>query len=165
MVEQGTAYYTHFDVAENAVHLRSDVATKSDVANTYSSGQRLQTSGTHIDMITRNTYSSDSSTYYLIYFGFPLRNNGVITNGCTDTSNNVYGNAIYHSNHWAIVCTFTQRNIGVPGSGSTTRNLRIKSFFTPFYYLSSYEKTMLTYTYHYGTRYTSTGIITDGYPN
>ena len=116
-------------------------------------------------MISRNYYTADAGTYYLVYFGFPLRNNGVISNACTDASNNVYGDAVYHSNHWAVVCYFTSRNMAAPGSGSVSRNIRIKSFFTPFYYLSSSERTMLTYTYHYNSRYTSVGTITDGYPN
>ena len=164
-VEQGTTYYTNFDVAENAVFVRIDYNTKTDVANPVSQNQKLQTSGMYLDMISRNTYTTDSASYYLIYFGFPLRNNGVVSNGCTTTSGTVYGDAIYHSNHWAIICKTTNTNLGVPGGGSTTRNLRIKNFFTPFFYLSSSERTMLTYTFHYNTKYTSVGTITDGYPN
>ena len=145
--------------------MRSDLSSKTDVGRTYSNTQRLQTSGSYIDMVSRNVYNTDTATYYVVFFGFPLRNNGVVSNACTDTSNNVYGDAVYHSNHWAIVCYMTDRTMSVQGSGSVSRNLRIKSFFTPFYYLSSSEKTMLTYTYHYNSRWTSYATITDGYPN
>ena len=116
-------------------------------------------------MITRNYYTTDSSSFYIIFFGFPLRNNGVITNGCTSTGGTVYGDAIYHANHWAIVCKTNVNNIGVPGNGYVSRNLRINGFFTPFYYLSSSEQWMLTYTYHFSTRNTTVGTIPDGYPN
>ena len=42
-VEQGTTYRTNFDVIENAVHLRADFATKTDVANPDSANAQLQT--------------------------------------------------------------------------------------------------------------------------
>ena len=116
-------------------------------------------------MVARNSYTTDSASYYLIYFGFPLRNNGVVSNGCSYPGGSTYGDAIYHSNHWAIICKTNVNNMGVAGGGATTRNLRISGFFTPFFYLSASEKTMLTYTLHYNTRYTSVGTITDGYPN
>jgi len=136
-VEQGTTYKTNFDVVENAVYLRSDYASRNQVANPASQNGRLQTSGMYLDMISRNSYTTDSSSFYIIFFGFPLRNNGVISNGCTNTGGTAYGDAIYHANHWAIVCKTDVNNLGVPGNGYVSRNLRINGFFTPFYYLSS----------------------------
>lgn len=94
--EQGTTYKTNFDVVENAVYLRTDYASVNDVANPGSQTGRMQTSGSYVDMITRNYYTTDSTSFYIIFFNFPIRNNGVITSGCTTTSNTVYGDAIYH---------------------------------------------------------------------
>ena len=42
--EQGTTYKSNFDVIENAVFLRNDVYTISDVGWTYTQNQQLQTS-------------------------------------------------------------------------------------------------------------------------
>ena len=83
-VEQGTTYKTNFDVVENAVYVRSDYASKNDVGNTGSQNSQLQTSGMYLYMITRNYYSTDTSSYYIIFFSFPLRNNGIVTNGCNN---------------------------------------------------------------------------------
>jgi hypothetical protein len=135
------------------------------VANPTSQNGQLQTSGTYIDMITRNYYTVDISEFYVMFFSFPLRNNGEITNGCTSPGGTVYGNAVYHQNLWAIVCKATSNTIGVPGSGYVSQNLRIQGFFTPFYYLAGSERTMLTYTYHFKSRYTTLGTISDGYLN
>jgi hypothetical protein len=164
-VEQGTTYKTNFDVIENAVYLRADYASYNDVATPISSTGQLQTSGSYIDMISRNNYNLASGEYYLTFFNFPLRNNGVVTNGCSYPGSSIYGDAVYHLNLWAIVCTVTGATIGVPGGGATTRNLRISGFFTPFYYLSAAERVMECYGYNWNTRYTSSGGITDGYPN
>lgn len=117
-------------------------------------------------MITRNYYTLSSSEYYVVFFKFPLRNNGVYSNACTYPPNGaIYGDAIYHLNLWAIVCSVSSTSIGVPGSGYTTRNLRIGNFFTPFYYLSAAERQMEAYGYDFTSRYTSFGNINDGYPN
>lgn len=97
----------------------------------------MQTSGQYIDMITRNYDTVAVGEFYVLFFGFPIRNNGVVSNGCTSTGGSVYGDAVYHLNLWAIVCQVTNNVLGVPGSGYTSRNLRILNFFTPFYYLSS----------------------------
>ena len=89
-------------------------------------------------MISRNYWDVNSGEYYILYFNFPLRNNGKITNGCTyPGTSTIYGHAFYHGNLWAIVCQVTSSAIGRPSSGSTTKNLRISGFYTPMYYLSA----------------------------
>lgn len=47
-------------------------------------------------MITRNYWDVTAGQYYILFFGFPLRNNGVVTNGCTYPGGVIYGNAYYH---------------------------------------------------------------------
>lgn len=162
-VEQGTTYKTNFDVIENAVYLRADYTTKNDAAYIITGSGQLQTSSTHMDMVTRNNNDIVKGEYYVIFFSFPIRNNGLISGGCTYPGNVTYGDAIYHLNNWVIICSVTTSNsINVYAS---TRNLRISGFFTPFYYLSSSEQSMVTYAYHFTTRYTTYGGISDGYPN
>lgn len=118
-----------------------------------------------IDMISRNTYNINPSEFYILFFNFPLRNNGIVSNGCRYPGSSTYGDAVYHLNLWAIVCTVTGATIGVPANGWTTRNLRIYGFFTPFYYLSSAEQQMEVYSYNFLWRYTSWGDVQDDYPN
>jgi hypothetical protein len=119
----------------------------------------------YIDMITRNYWTLSSGDYYIMYFNFPLRNNGLVSSGCTYPGGSVYGNAYYHQNLWIIVCAVTSTAIGVPGGGYTTRNLRISSFYTPFYYLKASERVITTYGYLFSSKITSIGYITDGFPN
>lgn len=165
--EQGTTYRSNFDVIENAVYIRSDVTTVTDGIWLYSAGQQLQTSGTSINMITRNPWGIGSGDYYVILFGFPLRNNGLVSSACINPSNsNVYGDAYYHQNLWVIVCALnTVHSIGVPAGGYTTRNLQINGFYTPYYYLSASEQSMTIYSYYFSSKNTAVGIVTDGYPN
>ena len=48
-------------------------------------------------MIARNYFDLGSGSYYLLFFGFPLRRNGAVSNGCTNPINSViYGDAYYH---------------------------------------------------------------------
>lgn len=117
--------------------MRSDVYTKTDVIGAYSQNQQLQTSGVYLDMISRNYWNAGAGEYYLIFFNFPLRNNGKITNGCSYPGSSIYGDAYYHQNLWVIVCTISSATLDVPGGGYDTRNLRIAGFYTPFYYLSA----------------------------
>ena len=134
-----TMFKSNFNTVENAVYLRTAnlPSTKTDEGDIYSGNQQLQTAGTHINMISRNTYTINVGEYYLLFFNFPLRNNGKVTSGCTYPGSTTYGDAYYHENIWAIVCAVTSNSIGVPGGGSTTRNLRISGFYTPWYYLSN----------------------------
>jgi hypothetical protein len=48
-------------VVENAIILRSDVASKNDAGYIYSQNQQTQTSGMFIDMITRNIGTVNSA--------------------------------------------------------------------------------------------------------
>jgi len=64
----------------------------------------LQTPSGYIDMISRNWFDLVAGQYYILFFGFPLRQNGLISNGCAWPGSTVYGNAYYHQNIWAIVC-------------------------------------------------------------
>jgi hypothetical protein len=117
-------------------------------------------------MCTRNWRDLSVGDYYVVYFGFPLRNNGLVSNACTYPGSTIYGDAYYHLNNWVIVCYLNQNGIGVPAYPNYyTQNLRISGFFTPYYYLSSTEKTIYAYGYNFGSRYTSYAAITDGYPN
>ena len=71
-------------------------------------------------------------------FNFPLRKNGITTDGCKDMSNNPYGDAYYHENLWIIVCSFEDSNMGVSDNGSDpSRNLKISGFYTPWFYLNA----------------------------
>lgn len=68
---------------------------------------QLQTQGTFIDLTSRNQVDIISGDYYVLFFGFPLRNNGLVSNACKRLSDsNVVGHAYYHQNIWAIVCEF-----------------------------------------------------------
>lgn len=126
----------------------------------------MQRSGVFIDLISRNVWNLDNGDSYVMYFSFPLRNNGRVTNGCTyPGTSTIYGDAWYHGNLWAIVCKVSPTAIGVPSGGYTTRNLRIAGFYTPFYYLSSTEDDIVTYSYHFSSKITTVGYITDGFPN
>lgn len=81
--EQGTTVRTNFDVIENAVLLRTDYSTSpSNYIDLYSQNQRQQTPGVYIDMVTRNTAAVAKGEYYVILFKFPIRNNGLVSNGC-----------------------------------------------------------------------------------
>lgn len=147
------------------MRLRSDVYYNNDVANPASQNGQLQTSGMYLDMITRNYWTLSSGDYYLLYFNFPLRNNGLVSGGCTYPGSSTYGDAYYHQNLWIIVCAVNSASIGVPSGGYTTRNLRISGFYTPFYYLKSSEQVITAYAYLYSSKITSVAYITDGYPN
>jgi hypothetical protein len=166
--EQGTLIRTNFDVIENAILLRKDYDTRaSDWIDLYSQNGRQQTPGVYVDMITRNTANIGKGDYYVILFNFPLRNNGVVSSGCSYPGGVIYGDAYYHQNLWIIVCLVTHNSnyIGVPGDGHVTRNLRISNFYTPFYYLQSSELAMLTYSYYFSSKRTSVGYVYDGFPN
>lgn len=165
--EQGTTYRTNFDVIENAVSLRKDFLGWNDVGDIYSQSGRLQTSSSYIDMITRNNWNVGQGDFYVILFSFPLRVNGLVTSGCTYPNAGVYGDAYYHQNLWMIVCAVTHPSnyIGIPAGGSTTRNLRISNFYTPFYYLSASERVVTCYTYYFSSKITGISSITNGYPN
>lgn len=109
------------------------------------SSSSLQTPNGNIDMIARNYWNVGSGQYYILFFSFPLRNNGVVSNGCSYPNGGVYGDAYYHGNIWAIVCVVTSNtisngpawNTNSASSGFNTRNLRISGFYTPWYYLAA----------------------------
>jgi hypothetical protein len=95
-------------------------------------------------MISRNWWDISAGQYYLLFFGFPLRKNGVVTNGCSWPGGGIYGNAYFHENIWAIVCEVSSNTISNSYAWNNnnvyygnTRNLRIAGFYTPWYYLSS----------------------------
>ena len=75
--------------------MRSDVynlALQGNLAPTY-----LQTTGSSISMIWRNYFSMAAGDYLLLFFGFPLRKNGIAANGCTNPiDGSTYGDAYYH---------------------------------------------------------------------
>ncbi len=58
-------------------------------------------------MITRNKENIKKGDYYVILFNFPIRNNGLVSNACKNPGGQVYGDAYYHQNLWAIVCLVT----------------------------------------------------------
>jgi len=117
-------------------------------------------------MITRNSQTLSSGDYYVIQFGFPLRMNGQHVDSCRYPINgNIYGDAYYHENLWIIVCKIDANSIGVPSGGSTTRNLQINNFYTPWYLLSTSERAVTVYGYSYNNKYTTKGVLSDLYPN
>lgn len=70
--------------------------------------------------------TTTSEDYYALFFAFPLRNNGKITNGCKSAGGSTtFGHAYYHRNLWIIVCDFTINNLGTAGSGYVSRTLRV----------------------------------------
>ena len=90
------------------------------------SPSNMQSQGTYIELTARNQVTVTSEDFYILFFGFPLRNNGIITNGCKTPGGTTYGNAYYHQNLWIIICDFTVNNMGTPaGSGVVSRTLRI----------------------------------------
>lgn len=141
-MQQGKAYKKNFNVYENAVQLRSDTQYNLDYSGDISTST-LQTPDGNIDMVARNYWNVVAGQYYILFFNFPLRNNGVVVGGCTTTGGTVYGDAYYHENIWAIVCQVTSStisngnawNTNTAVSGFNTRNLRISKFYTPWYYL------------------------------
>lgn len=118
------------------------VNSYNDVGNFDTSTNQLQTQSTFLRMIARASVSTTSEDFYVYFFGFPLRNNGIITNGCKSQDGSVnLGNAYYHENLYVIVCDFTVNNLGPPsGGGYVSRTIRIDGFYTPWYYLSNTEK-------------------------
>jgi hypothetical protein len=123
-------------------------------------------------MIWRNYWAMGAGDYLILFFGFPLRNNGIVANGCTNPiDGSTYGDAYYHQNIWAIVCTI---NSGKSNSSAHSiygvangiqRDLAISGFYTPWYYLSATDQTITTYSYNYGV-ITSKAVFNDGgYPN
>ena len=165
-VEQGSTVRTNFDVIENAVFLRNDYNTYNDVAGAFSTQQNLQNSGVGLNLISRNSWNINGGSYYVVYFNFPLRNNGKVSGGCTYPNNSsYYGDAYYHLNNWVIVCAVANNAMGVPGGGYTTRNVQFTGFFTPFYYLTPAERVILGYGYNPQTRATCYGQYSDSYPN
>lgn len=94
-VEQGKTYKKNFNVYDNAVQLRSDNGYNRDYAGDISTAT-LQTSNGNIDMISRNWWDLVAGHYYILFFGFPLRKNGLVSNGCTWPGGGVYGHAYYH---------------------------------------------------------------------
>jgi hypothetical protein len=174
--EQGTNYKTNFNVYDNAVYLQSYYVDYTNPGS-ISASNNMQTSGTTIDMITRNYQQLNAGDYYVLVFGFPLRNNGLVSNGCSWPGGTAYGDAYYHYNLWVIVCAVTNAAnpisnyfAGVTygyGSGypyNNTRNLRISGFYTPWYYLSSAEQRVMTYSYTFGS-YTNRALLNDLFPN
>ena len=87
----------------------------------------MQTQGTYIEVTARNQVTTTSEDYYTMFFSFPLRNNGVVSNGCkTSGGGTTLGNAYYHQNLWIIVCDFTVNNLGAPAaSGVVATTLRV----------------------------------------
>jgi hypothetical protein len=108
-MEQGKTYKKNFNVYDHAVSLRSDVYERNFPGSI--STLDLQTSNGYIDMITRNYWHVSAGQYYLLFFAFPLRKNGVVANGCTWPGGGIYGDAYYHENIWAIVCQVASNTI------------------------------------------------------
>lgn len=99
---------------------------------------QLQTQNTYIDLTARNQVTIITGDFYILFFGFPLRNNGIVSNACKRISDGlVLGPAYYHQNIWAIVCEFTSNSLTAPASSSTTTTLRIEGFYTPWFYLQT----------------------------
>lgn len=162
-----TMFKSNFNTVENAVYLRNTFhATAYNTnGNIGSPAYQLQTSGTYIELIARNQVTTTSEDYYALFFSFPLRNNGIVSNGCKSAGGGTtFGNAYYHQNLWIIVCDFTVNNLGAPaGWGIVSSTLRIEGFYTPWYYLSGAEQAI--YTYHLHTfEYSYQGQLTDGFP-
>lgn len=103
----------------------------------------LQTQNTYFDQISRNYWNLGVGSAYVMYFNFPLRVNGMVTNGCTNPSNGaiIYGPAYYHENLWTIVCLITSTTLSASTTSNVAqgnaRNLRISGFYTPYYYLQA----------------------------
>lgn len=134
-----TMYKSNFNTVENSVYLRNTYhAVRYDTNGNIYSPSNLQTQGSYIELTARNQVSTTSEDLYALFFNFPLRNNGVVSNGCkTPGGATVFGNAYYHQNLWIIVCDFTVNNMGTPSNwGVVATTLRIEGFYTPWYYLS-----------------------------
>ncbi len=96
-MEQGKTYKKNFNLYDNAVHIRYDNPIPDRSYPGSISVTNLQTQSTTIDLIARNYYNVNVGQYYVLFFKFPLRKNGKVTNGCTNPINsNVYGPAYYH---------------------------------------------------------------------
>lgn len=108
----------------------------------------MQTSGTYIELTARNQVTISTEDFYILFFTFPLRNNGIIASGCKSSGGGtVLGSAYYHQNLWVIVCDFTSNALGTPANwGVVATTLRIEGFYTPWFYLSGAEQSI--YTYH-----------------
>lgn len=93
-----TMFKSNFNTVENAVYLRNvDLASNNDASGYISTGtNRLQTQGTYLALTARISVTTTSEDFFIMFFAFPLRNNGMIASGCKRTDGTTLGNAYYH---------------------------------------------------------------------
>lgn len=95
---------TNFNLIDNAVYLQPPTGIVADSGNFITVGGQLQTKNEILKFTTRNTLALNIGDYYVLFMGFPLRQNGKITGGCQTAAGGAVGNVYYHWYTWAIVC-------------------------------------------------------------
>lgn len=110
-------------------------------------------------MTTLNPNTLASGDAYVIFFSFPIRKLGKFAGQCTNNgSGAAIGDAYYHYNNWVIVCMLTS------SVGSNT-GMKIGSFLTPWYLLSSSEQYIYTISRYFTGASSRKVVLSDNYKN
>lgn len=141
---------TNFNFVDNAVYLQPPTGIVVDNGNFITVGGRQQTQNDAMKLTTRNTMVLNAGDYYVMFMGFPLRNNGKFVGNCTTAAGGAVGNVYYHWHIWAIVCEVLT-NVPVQAAGTTVQNLMVGNFYTPWYLLTSLEQTVICHSSYLAT--------------
>lgn len=131
-----TQVKTNFNLIDNAVFLLPPVGIVSDSGNFITAGGQLQTQNDIFKLTARNALTLNIGDYYIMFMGFPLRQNGKKTGGCQTATGGAVGNAYYHWYTWTIVCEIVSTSIAPVLPASTAQNLQFLNFYTPWYLLT-----------------------------
>jgi hypothetical protein len=141
---------TNFNLVDNAVYLKPPTGIVIDLGNFITTSGMLQTSNDHLKLTTRNAMNMNNGDYYVIFMGFPPRNNGKVAGGCQTASGGAVGDAYYHWHLWAMVC-----QVGVtitpPITATTIQNLMLLGFYTPWYLLTPQEQVVICHASYLAT--------------
>lgn len=158
---------TNYMMYDNAIHIRNS-GTSVINNNHYirSANYYMQTSSSTIEFSPQNQNTLQVGDAYVMFFGFPLRNNGRVTDGCQRISDGTpVADAYYHYNNWVIVCLFKVAFGTDSDSDPSTRNFRVSSFYTPWFYLSAQEAEVIGISQYFSGAWAQKGIMSDGYKN
>lgn len=157
--DTGLLQKTNYMLVENGIFVRNsnDVAGSSD--GNVRSVNYLLNSADSLWMTTRNPSTLVSGDAYVMFFGFPVRRLGKYASACTvNSTGTVIGDAYYHYHNWVVICVMTTS----VGSGT---GMRLGSFYTPWYYLSSSELSMYTISRYFSSASSLKVVMNDFYKN
>ena len=103
-----------------------------------------------------NTYGLFSGDAFIVKFGFPIRKNGKVPNGCKDSTKTVpYGDVYYHDRLRTVVCKIPLLPtpvITIPAQiNPAAATLLFEGFYTPWYYLAISEQKLFAIVHYYST--------------